>query len=172
MSNFVFSPSKGKFFPVSEQASLTDAVPVSDAIYEAYIVPTTRHKPVMGVSGQFSWEPMPQQSPPPLAKDANVLMAGNVTVRSTANATLDGVYSIAPKNLNRILGISAAINAGFGLPARAQTVALSDVSGIDHLWNASEYASLAKGVIEFLTACKAVISGQSTTLPSTTIEIP
>lgn len=177
-NNFVFSPSQKRFFPVAREVALkaqgewpSDAVAVTDAQFGEFNVPTTRHM-LMMVSGQFSWIPMPDQPLPPLETQANTLMFGQVTVHSASSSALNGVYSLDAKSQNRMLGMSAAINAGLGLPARASTINWSDANGAGHTFTAAQFLALVEGVIQFITACKAAARGQSTTLPSTTIEIP
>lgn len=115
-----------------------------------------------------AWENMPQQPAPPLATQASALMTGTIVVQSTTTPALDGPYAIDQRSQNRILGMST----GIGISKRTAAINWSDANGNAHQWTPSQFDAFAKGVIGFLSACKAVIAGQSTTLPSTTIEIP
>lgn len=66
---------------------------------------------------------------------------------------------------------STSLNAGKGFPGGATSFNYPDISGALHSFSEVNFTDFAAAVRDFVYACKAVISGQSATLPAATVSI-
>ncbi len=109
---------------------------------------------------------------PAIVQQAMALIAGPVTVASTAVPAINGDYPIDQVTQGQITGIASAINAGLGLPSGTDTFNWPDTSGTPRAWPATQFTAFAKAVMQFLYAAAQVAQGHSTTLPSKVLTLP
>lgn len=102
-------------------------------------------------------------------------LAGGITLHSTANPSLDGVYATDPTSLNYIIGLSAGVAAGKPLPGGGTTFAYP--VGSSHSFSAPDFLNFAAGVENFIYELNGAVISQITqqnpvAIPSTTLQIP
>lgn len=174
--NMKFSPSKNSFFDPSYTSVFpSDAVDVPDTTYTACIA-------ALKAGGKYQWDATtlqpiavaaPVPPPPTLAQQAAALLAGTVTVSSTSTASLNGTYTITAQDQAHINAVVTGILLNGSFPEGATTYTWPDSSGANHTFpSTTEFKAFATAILNFVSACFAVIKGVSTTLPNNQLSIP
>lgn len=107
----------------------------------------------------------------PLPQQAAAMLNAGLQIMSTATPSLDGTYACDALSQADIVAIETSLNAGKGFPGGATSFNYPDISGALHSFGEADFTDFAAAVRDFVYACKAVISGQSATLPTATASI-
>jgi len=109
-----------------------------------------------------------------LAQQAQALVAGGLTVTSTASpAALNGTYATDAQAQASMLGIVSYINANGKFPGSAETLTWYDLGGQAHVFSSTgEFMALYTAGLDFVMDCLLVADAGAGTLPETTATIP
>jgi hypothetical protein len=103
-------------------------------------------------------------------------IAAGCQIVSTATAALSGTYPLDLEHLFYITSISASLAEGAGLPQDAATVAIPDLAGAPHLFNATDFVNLAKALRDYFASLKAtshaLAAGVAMNWPAQPVTIP
>ena len=108
---------------------------------------------------------------PTLAQQAGAILMGGLELTSTGTPALNGTYACDTLTQMDIIAIETSLNAGQGFPGGANPFGFPDASGALHEFTSAEFTAFAAAIRNFVYSCKAVISGQSKTLPTATATI-
>lgn len=106
-----------------------------------------------------------------LLQSAMLMLATGIAIVSTGTPALNGTYAVDQLSQMDVIAIETSLNAGKGFPGGATTFGYPDITGARHSFSEANFTDFAAAVRDFVYACKSVIAGQSTTLPTTTATI-
>jgi hypothetical protein len=114
----------------------------------------------------------PPAPAPSLAQQAASLQAGGLAVASSSDGAIDATYpcdALAQQYVSAEV-VSLLLNGKFTDGATA--ISWLDAAGSTHELSIDQFKSLATAIAVFVTGCARCVSGQSTSLPSSTAKIP
>lgn len=107
-----------------------------------------------------------------MVAQSTAALAAGLTITSTSAPALNGIYAIDQLSQMDIIAIETSLNAGKGFPGGATTFNYPDTAGAMHAFTEANFTNFAAAVRDYVYGCKAVIAGQSSTLPAATAAIP
>ena len=114
----------------------------------------------------------PPAPEPTLAQQAAALLATGLTVTSGSDANINGTYPCDPVSQQRMQAEVISIFMSETFADGEASTSWIDVDGVPHApFSIIQFKSLATAIGAFVAGCTKCITGQSTTLPSSTAEI-
>lgn len=123
-------------------------------------------------NGQFAAPPPPPA--PPLPQQALQAFTLGLSVTSTANAALSGVYPVDSVTCDHVQSevIALLLSNGTTFADGTASVAWIDMEGALHTFNAAQFKSLALAIGAYVAALFKVMNGTLSSLPPNTATIP
>ncbi|WP_233831769.1 hypothetical protein [Paraburkholderia sp. ZP32-5] len=102
---------------------------------------------------------------------AYAALNAGLAVSSTGTPALNGTYAVDSLSQADVIAIETSLNAGKGFPGGASTFSYPDANGALHSFNEANFTDFAQTVRDYVYGCRAVIAGQSSVLPPTSVTI-
>lgn len=110
---------------------------------------------------------------PTLARQAEALIGGGITITSTGTPSLNGVYAANPAAQGNLLAVQTYILTNAKFPGSSGTYPWLDASGAAHIFpSVAEFEAFATAVANFVADCTMIILTGTGTLPVATATIP
>ena len=100
-----------------------------------------------------------------LIDQASAALRAGLTITSTSNSALNGIYDVGTGTQARIAFFTKCVANG-SFPGNQLTLNWTDASGIPHNFTINEYKAFAVAVAAYATALQAIIMTNTGSLPA------